>query len=93
MRGLALAIMIQVHVFNSFARMDVRQSGWYSLAVFTGGMAGPLFLFLAGVTFAFLMDRMERKQIRAPPPRGGVPAARGIYPGHRLPHSHRRLGL
>lgn len=65
MRGLALVIMIQVHVFNSFTRMDVRNSGVYALAVFVGGMAGPLFLFMAGMTFAFLMDRLERKEPRA----------------------------
>ena len=62
MRGLALVIMIQVHVFNSFARMDVRNSGVYSLAVFVGGMAGPLFLFMAGMTFAFLMESLERRE-------------------------------
>jgi len=64
MRGLALVIMIQVHVFNSFARMDVRTAGAYSLAVFIGGMAGPLFLFMAGMTFAFQMDRLERKEVQ-----------------------------
>jgi len=64
MRGLALVIMIQVHVFNSFARMDVRNGGVYALAVFAGGMAGPLFLFMAGMTFAFQMDRLERKEAR-----------------------------
>ena len=64
MRGLALAIMIQVHVFNSFARMDVREGGVYALAVFIGGMAGPLFLFMAGMTFAFQMDRLERQEAR-----------------------------
>lgn len=64
MRGLALVIMIQVHVFNSFARMDVRNGGVYALAVFVGGMAGPLFLFMAGMTFAFLMERLERKEPR-----------------------------
>ena len=63
MRGLALVIMIQVHVFNSFARMDVRDGGVYPLAVFIGGMAGPLFLFMAGMTFAFQMDGLERKEI------------------------------
>jgi predicted acyltransferase len=65
MRGLALVIMIQVHVFNSFARTDVRNGGVYSLAVFAGGMAGPLFLFMAGMTFAFQMDRLEHKEPRA----------------------------
>jgi uncharacterized membrane protein len=63
MRGLALVIMIQVHVFNSFTRMDARNGGLYWLAVWIGGMAGPLFLFMAGMTFAFQMDRLERKEI------------------------------
>ena len=65
MRGLALVIMIQVHVFNSFSRMDARNGGLYALSVFIGGMAGPLFLFMAGMTFAFLMDRLERKETPA----------------------------
>jgi uncharacterized membrane protein len=63
LRGLALAIMIQVHVFNSFTRMDARGGGVYALAVFVGGMAGPLFLFMAGMTFAFQMERLERKEV------------------------------
>jgi uncharacterized membrane protein len=62
MRGLALVIMIQVHVVNSFTRMEARGSGIYGLAVFAGGMAGPLFLFMAGMTFAFQMERLECKE-------------------------------
>jgi uncharacterized membrane protein len=68
MRGLAVLIMIQCHVFNSFMRLDLRQDGAYILSQFVGGMAAPLFLFLAGITLAFQMDRMERK--------GGAPATR-----------------
>jgi uncharacterized membrane protein len=63
MRGLALVIMIQCHVFNSFARMDVRNGGLYSLAQFAGGLAGPLFLFMAGMTFAFQMDSLEQRPL------------------------------
>ena len=92
MRGLALAIMIQVHVFNSFARMDVRNSGVYGLAVFIGGMAGPLFLFMAGMTFAFQMDRLERKEVVGRPALGGMLAPRGIRLGYRLSHTAHRLG-
>jgi uncharacterized membrane protein len=63
MRGLALVVMIQCHVFNSFARMDVRNGGLYSLSQFFGGMAGPLFLFMAGVTFAFQMQSLEGRKV------------------------------
>lgn len=62
MRGLAVVIMIQCHVFNSFARMDVRDGGPYVLSQFVGGMAAPLFLFMAGMTTAFLMESLERRE-------------------------------
>jgi len=62
MRGLAVVIMIQCHVFNSFARMDVREGGPYVLSQFVGGMAAPLFLFMAGMTLAFQMDSLERRE-------------------------------
>jgi uncharacterized membrane protein len=62
MRGLAVVIMIQCHAFNSFARMDVRQDGTYVLSQFVGGMAAPLFLFMAGMTFGFQMESLERRE-------------------------------
>ncbi len=62
MRGLAVVLMIQCHTFNSFARMDVRDSGAYVLSQFVGGMAAPLFLFMAGMTFGFQMESLERRE-------------------------------
>jgi uncharacterized membrane protein len=62
MRGLAVVIMIQCHTFNSFTRMDLRDGGPYVLSQFVGGMAAPLFLFMAGMTLAFQMDSLERRQ-------------------------------
>jgi len=53
--------MIECHTFNSFVRPDLRNSGPYVLSQFVGGMAAVLFLFLAGVTFAFQMDRLDRR--------------------------------
>jgi uncharacterized membrane protein len=63
MRGAAVLIMIQCHVFNSFTRPDMRHSGAYILSQFVGGMAAPLFLFMAGMTSGFQMDRMERRSL------------------------------
>jgi len=54
--------MIQCHAFNSFARMDLRDGGPYVLSQFVGGMAAPLFLFMAGMTLAFQMDSLERRE-------------------------------
>lgn len=65
MRGLAVVIMIQCHTFNSFARLDVRQGGPYILSQFIGGMAAPLFLFMAGMTFGFQMEKLERREPNA----------------------------
>jgi uncharacterized membrane protein len=62
MRGLAVLIMIECHTFNSFARMDVRPGGPYVLSQFVGGMAAPLFLFMAGMTFGFQMESLERRE-------------------------------
>ena len=61
MRGIAVLVMIPCHTFNSLTRMDLREGGPYVLSQFVGGMAAPLFLFLAGVTFAFGMERQERR--------------------------------
>jgi uncharacterized membrane protein len=62
MRGLAVLIMIQCHTFNSFARLDLRDGGPYVLSQFVGGMAAPLFLFMAGMTLAFQMESLARKE-------------------------------
>jgi uncharacterized membrane protein len=61
MRGLAVVIMIQCHVFNSLTRLDQRHTTVYISSQFIGGMAAPLFLFMAGMTSAFLLDRLDRR--------------------------------
>ena len=62
MRGLAVVIMIQCHTFNSLTRMDLRDGGPYVLTQFVGGMAAPLFLLMAGMTTAFQMESLERRE-------------------------------
>ena len=57
--------MLQGHVFHSFARPELRESGPYVISQFIGGIAPAIFLFLTGVTFAFLMHGMERRAQRA----------------------------
>jgi uncharacterized membrane protein len=60
-RGLAALIMLQGHVFHSFTRPADRDGGTYVLSQFVGGMPPAIFLFLLGVTLAFLMHGKERK--------------------------------
>jgi uncharacterized membrane protein len=65
-RGLAAAIMLQGHVFHSFTRTDLRTESPFMLSQFVGGMPPALFLFLTGVTLAFLMSSRERLGWSAP---------------------------
>ncbi len=60
-RGIAAITMLQGHVFQSFLRDDLRTGGPYMMSQFMGGMPPAVFLFLLGITFAFLMDSQERK--------------------------------
>lgn len=60
-RGIAAIIMLQGHVFNSFTKPELRIGGTYVFSQFLGGMPPAIFLFLTGVTFAFMMDSVERK--------------------------------
>ena len=62
-RGLAAAVMLQGHTFHSFSRNDLRDQSWYVLTQFFGGIAPAIFLALTGVTFAFLMERNERRAL------------------------------
>ena len=61
-RGLAAVIMLQGHTFDSFTRTDLRTKGPFVLSQFFGGLPPAVFLFLTGITFAFLMDSQSKKQ-------------------------------
>lgn len=59
-RGFAAIVMLQGHTFDSFTRADLRDKGPYMLSQFLGGLPPALFLFLTGITFAFLMHSQEK---------------------------------
>ncbi|MCS6953597.1 MAG: heparan-alpha-glucosaminide N-acetyltransferase domain-containing protein [Bryobacterales bacterium] len=60
-RGLAAVIMLQGHVFHSFTRPELRGELPYVFSQFVGGMPPAIFLFLTGVTLAFLMESRQRQ--------------------------------
>lgn len=62
-RGLAVVIMLQGHVFDSYARPDLRSEGPFMLSQFLGGIGPAIFLVLTGITLAFMMDRSERQSL------------------------------
>lgn len=77
LRGLGAVIMLQGHVFHSFMKPELRNGGPYMLSQFVGGMPPAIFLFLTGITLAFLMDSTERK---------------GLLPLERMTTAFRRAG-
>jgi uncharacterized membrane protein len=61
-RGFAALVMLQGHTFDSFTRTDLRDKGPFMLSQFYGGLPPALFLFLTGITFAFLMDSQNKQR-------------------------------
>jgi uncharacterized membrane protein len=51
LRGLAIIVMIEVHVFNAFLLPELRQTGWFSILNFINGLIAPSFLFVSGFAF------------------------------------------
>jgi len=62
-RGIGAAIMLQGHAFHSFTDASLREHPAYIYSQFVGGMPPAIFLMLTGVTMAFLLDSMERKNL------------------------------
>jgi len=61
LRGLGVLIMLQGHLFNSFARVELHSHPAYVLSQFIGGLPAPIFLFLVGATLAFRLDQGDRQ--------------------------------
>jgi uncharacterized membrane protein len=62
-RGLAAVIMLNGHVFHSFTKPESRNGPSFVLTQFIGGMPPAIFLFLVGITLAFLMESRERQGV------------------------------
>lgn len=59
-RGSAALVMLQGHVTHAFMRDDLRQESPYVLSQFIGGLTPAVFLFLTGITLAFMMDSRQK---------------------------------
>ncbi len=53
MRGLAMIVMIEVHVVNSLMNPALRNETWFNFINFLNGMVAPSFVFISG--FAFML--------------------------------------
>jgi len=61
MRGLACLLMFQTHCYDSWLRPELHNSKLYKLSQLGGTLPAPLFIFLAGVSFALVTERLREK--------------------------------
>jgi uncharacterized membrane protein len=61
MRGLACLLMFQTHCYDAWLGGDARQSRFFAWSHLLGTLPAPLFLFLAGISFALVTDKLRRK--------------------------------
>jgi uncharacterized membrane protein len=65
MRGLACLLMFQTHCYDSWLGGAAREGSFIKWSQLGGTLPAPLFLFLAGVSFALVTDRMRSKGVSA----------------------------
>ena len=61
MRGLSVLFMIEAHTFDAWTALTERGTPLYKAANFIGGLAAPIFLFLAGVSVAMAASSRARR--------------------------------
>jgi uncharacterized membrane protein len=59
MRGLAILIMIQTHVFSCFTRAEGHGAALYRISQFTGGITAAMFLFVSGIMVGLRIESRE----------------------------------
>jgi len=65
MRGLACVLMFQTHCYDSWLGGDARKSTFFMWSQLGGTLPAPLFLFLAGISFALVTDKLRQKGLPA----------------------------
>jgi uncharacterized membrane protein len=63
MRGLACLLMFQTHCYDAWLGGDARNTRFLKGSQLLGTLPAPLFLFLAGVSFALVTDKLIRKNL------------------------------
>ena len=63
MRGLACVLMFQTHCYNSWLNAEARNSALYAWSQLLGTLPAPLFIFLAGISFATTTQRLREKGV------------------------------
>src|SRR5258708_24906763 len=63
MRGLACVLMFQTHCYDSWLGGAARQSRFFMYSQLGGTFPAPLFLFLAGISFAMVTEKLTQKNL------------------------------
>lgn len=79
MRGLACVLMFQTHCYDAWLSEHARRSTFMVWSQLLGSLPAPLFLFLAGVAVALVVERSLRKGIAV-----SEIARRGIWRGFEI---------
>ena len=57
LRGWAILVMIEVHVFNAFIVPSVKMTSWFNVLNFINGLVAPSFTFISGFVFLIASQR------------------------------------
>ena len=63
MRGLACVLMFQTHCYDAWLSPSARQSKFFMYSQLGGTFPAPLFLFLAGISFALVTEKLWQKNL------------------------------
>jgi uncharacterized membrane protein len=63
MRGLACLLMFQTHCYDSWLSPAARQGKFFTYSQLGGTFPAPLFLFLAGISFALVTEKLWKKNL------------------------------
>ena len=63
MRGLACVLMFQTHCYDSWLAPPARRSSLFMWSQLGGSLPAPLFLFLAGISFALVTDKLRQRAV------------------------------
>lgn len=63
LRGLACVLMFQTHCYDAWLGGGARDSKFYMWSQMGGTFPAPLFLFLAGISFAIVINKLRQKNL------------------------------
>ncbi|HTC61790.1 MAG TPA: heparan-alpha-glucosaminide N-acetyltransferase domain-containing protein [Candidatus Saccharimonadales bacterium] len=61
LRGFACLVMFQTHCYDSWLGGAARDSGFFKMSQLGGTLPAPMFLFLAGTSFALVTEKLRQK--------------------------------